>query len=290
MSNERPSRAYVMGVYAKRIMRWQRTSTPFLTVDAFAEFADFRFNPVSWRISELNSKAINAAEIVFCKGEELEPMLQAYPNLSAKVIICGNSDYEFHAIPNKLPSSVRAIFLQNSFISDNQRIFTLPIGIENLRWGVNGHPKLLKQVFPRTLSDKVLFGPFGDTHPLRNAVFREFSDNPGPWEVLPPKRISGSDYAAIAQRYRFIAAVRGNGVDTHRLWESFYRGVLPIIQKDSWSCSLDYLDLPVIKINEWTATELLNVYGSFPRMQFNPLNYDSLWMPYWEKKIRSFLF
>ena len=192
-------------------------------------------------------------------------------------------------IPDKLPASVRALFLQNSFISDNKRIFTLPIGIENLRWGVNGHPKLLKQVFPGSLSDTVLFGPFGNTHPIRNAVFKEFSDNPGPWEVRPPIRISGPDYAAIAQRHRFIAAVRGNGVDTHRLWESFYRGILPIVQKDSWSCSLDDLNLPVLKINEWTATELLNVYDSFPRMQFNPLNYESLWMPYWEKKIRSFL-
>ena len=289
MSDKRPSRAYVAGVYAKRIMRWQRTSKPFLTVDAFANLADFRLNPVPWRISELNSKDIKAAEIVFCKGEELDPMLRAHPSITAKVIICGNSDYEFHTIPNKLPSSVRAIFLQNSFISDNKRIFTLPIGIENLRWGVNGHPKLLKQVPPGSLYDKVLFGPFGNTHPLRNRILKEFSDNPGPWEVLPPKRISASDYAAIAQKHRFVAAVRGNGVDTHRLWESFYRGIWPIVQKDSWSSSLDYLNLPVLKINKWTVTELLNVFDSLPRMEFNPLNYDSLWMPYWERKIRTFL-
>ena len=289
MSDERPSRAYVLGVYIKRLLRWQRTSYPYLSGDAFAKLADFRLNPVTLRVSERNLVGISDAEIIFCKGEELEPMFRTHPRINAKVIICGNSDYEFHSVPRGVPASVRALFLQNSFISDNQLIFTLPIGIENLRWGVNGHPKLLKKISPRSPNESILFGPFGETHPLRKDVINEFTKDSGPWKVLPSKRMSAKSYSNIAKKFRYVAAVRGNGIDTHRLWESLYRGIWPIVQNDSWSKSFDGLCLPILKVEKWNTTSLIQDFEFFPKTFFNPADYDALWMPFWESKIRSFL-
>ena len=289
MSDERPSRAYVAGVYTKRILRWQRTSYPYLTIDAFSRLADFRLNPVAWRLSERNLVDIKKAQVIFCRGEELENLFQLNSDLSAKVIICGNSDFEFHKIPTVIPNSVRALFLQNSFISDNRTIFTIPIGLENLRWGVNGHPNLLKRIDRDAVKDEILFGPFGKTHPIRRAVFEEFSHNHGPWEVLPPTRISAPEYAHIALNFRYVAAVRGNGVDTHRLWESLYRGIYPIVQRDSWSESFHYLGLPIQEVSMWNSSELLKASKSLPRNDFDPRRHSALWMPFWEEKIKSFL-
>ena len=171
MNQKRPSRVYVLSVYIKRFLRWQRTSYPFLTIDAFAALADYRFNPVRWRLSDRNLVNIVNAEVIFCKSEELEILFRNHPGIKAKVIICGNSDFEFHKIPSGIPKSVRALFLQNSFISDNHTIFTLPIGIENFRWGVNGNPKLLDRILNKGVKDEILVGPFGKTHPVRREVY-----------------------------------------------------------------------------------------------------------------------
>lgn len=289
MTDERPSRAYVAGVYAKRILRWQRTSYPYLTIDAFSKLADYRVNPVSWRLCDRNSIDILSAEIIFCRGEELEDLFERHPKMTAKVIICGNSDFEFHAAPKNVPSSVRALFLQNSFTSDNRTIFTIPIGLENLRWGVNGHPGLLKKVNFKSAKSEILFGPFGKTHPIRKKVFEDFSNHTGPWRVLPSIRISAHEYSRIAREYRYIAAVRGNGVDTHRLWESLYRGIFPIVQNNSWSLSLQDLGLPIQFLSNWSVREVSDLYDQLPKYSFNPQDFEALWMPFWEKKIKSFL-
>jgi hypothetical protein len=289
MSDTRPSRAYVAGVYAKRILRWQSTSYPHITIDAFSRLADFRINPVAWRLNERNSMDISRSQVIFCRGEDLEGLLNSNLNIKPKVIICGNSDYEFHTLPKSLPKSLRALFLQNSYVSDNETVFTIPIGIENLRWGVNGHPKLLKKVRPNKVKDEILFGPFGETHSIRKEVFTEFTLHQGPWTVLPSSRISANEYSEIARQYRYVAAVRGNGVDTHRLWESLYRGIIPLVQIDSWSLSLQHLGLPIQFLSNWSARHISDLYDKLPKECFNPQDYEPLWMPYWENKIKGFL-
>jgi hypothetical protein len=288
MNQKRPSRAYVFGVYAKRFARWQQTSYPFLTIDAFADWADYRFNPVPWRLSEKNQMHINDAEVIFCKSEELELLFGEHPKIKAKVVICGNSDFEFHKIPIGIPKSIRALFLQNSFISDNHSIFTLPIGLENFRWGVNGNPKFLGKK-SNNVKDEILFGPFGKTHPLREEVYKELLGQRGPWKLLPPERISPSQYSKIVVNYRFVAAVRGNGIDTHRLWESLYRGISPVVQDDDWSRSLEYLNLPIGFVKNWNAQSLRIEVAKMPRQNFDSLDYECLWMPYWLNKISNFL-
>jgi len=289
MSDSRPSRFYVLGVYLRRLLRWQRTSYPYLSIDAFAKLADYRLNPVPWRFVDINRKKIEKANIIFCRGEELEELFMNHPNINAKIVICGNSDFEFHEVPNHIPGSVRALFLQNSFISDNSFIFTLPIGLENLRWGVNGHPRLLRPRKQLNKSNVALIGPFGKTHPLRKQVVSLFREIEGPWVVLPDKRISASEYSKVVQDFNFIVAVRGNGIDTHRHWESLYRGLTPIILEDSWSSSFRDLGLPIILINNWECKTVFDALENINVSEFDPKSLDFLWMPYWEKKIRNFL-
>lgn len=289
MSDDRPSRAYVAGVYAKRFIRWQRTSYPYLSGDAFSKLADYRLSPVPWRLVDRNWKSISEAQIIFCKGEELEPLLHSGVPIAPKVIICGNSDFEFHRIPRAIPESVRALFLQNSFVSDNRRIFTLPIGLENLRWGVNGNPNLLKKASELEKKNEILFGPFGKTHPIRNQVFSTFSKIEGPWRVLPSRRISAHKYSRIAGNFRFIACVRGNGIDTHRFWETLYRGSHPIVQEDLWSTSLESLGLPILRVADWNEESIHKLLRGSSSKGFDPKNIPALWMPYWNQKIKSFL-
>ena len=48
----------------------------------------------------------------------------------------------------------------------------------------------------------------------------------------------------------FVLCPRGNGTDTHRLWETLYMGGIPIVRRtDCWLPLLR--DLPVVVVDEW---------------------------------------
>ena len=289
MSVSRPSRFKVAHIYFKRLIRWRRTSSPYISGDAFSDMADFVFNPPRWRYFR-GKDTISTALIIFCKSEELSLLFDRHHDeINAKVIITGNSDFEFHHIPKNIPPSVRAMFLQNSFISDNRFIFSIPIGIENFRLGVNGNPKLIQ---PRKSSkenlDRVLFGPLSATHPVRESVVEKFG-KPDPRWVLLASRLSPRAYGRIASSYSFIAAVRGNGIDTHRLWESLYRDLIPIVVRDDWWKSLEHIFPQVKTISEWNHSEISSILAMNTEFEKSASPCAALWMPYWKEQIDKFL-
>jgi len=284
-----PSRIYVASVYFRRILRWRRNSSPYISGDAFADISDVVINPPRWRGKNPSDDEILNAKIIFTRSDELQDFLDRYSGkLNAKVIIAGNSDQEFHQIPRNLPPSLRALFIQNSFVSDNETIFTLPIGIENLRWGVNGAKHLMR---PRAKYGKfkksIMLGPFGKTHPVREMVSDFASTQSDIWDFYDG-RISPFKFSRLMKSYAFVGAVRGNGVDTHRFWESLYRGVIPIVTSDAWFDSLKYLQLPHVEISEWNSVELAKVLQDVHPEYFRPRELPGLWMDFWVNKIMSF--
>jgi hypothetical protein len=289
MSVSRPSRVKVASIYFKRAIRWRRNSSPYVSGDAFADLCDFVYNPPKWR--NLNRTAlISDAKIIYCKSHELQEMLDRHASeINARVIVCGNSDFEFHSLPLGIPESTRALFLQNSFISDNELIFTIPIGIENFRLGVNGNPRLIRNLGEnRERKRKLLFGPLSPTHPIREIVIERFNREDPLWDLISD-RLSPREYDQLVAQYCMIAAVRGNGVDTHRLWEALYRGIMPIVTADIWWESLREFFPQVIYISDWDLVEISKVIQSVDPLAFDPTKISALWMPFWEQKIRGYL-
>ena len=286
----RPHRIQVLNTYVRRAVRWRRNSSPYISGDLFADKADISIYPPTLRGRQPSIHEIREARVIFCPSNKLQEFFMEYEkDINAKVIIAGNSDYEFHKIPDAIPRSVKQIFLQNSFISDNLRIRTLPIGIENLRRGVNGHPSLIKS--KKDLNNrfnKVLIGPLGLTHPIRNEVRDKFENSNEVVEFIS-QRLKPKDYDIKVNSFRFVGAVRGNGVDTHRHWESLYRGAIPIITSDSWSQSLKILQLPIVEIHSWEIEILQQVIEENRIEFFNPKNLPALWWPYWKNLINEFI-
>jgi hypothetical protein len=200
--------------------------------------------------------------------------------------VSGNSDFEIHDLPARLPRNLKRMYLQNSFISDSSKIFTLPIGSESIRWAKNGFPRLLSSRDPSSpLLNRVLIGPFGATHKIRTQVVHDFLSVPGPWDVLNT-RLNPSELSELMKKYRWVASPRGNGVDTHRTWESLYRGVQPLVEADDWSNSLDYLKLPILKISDWTPDTLNELIAAAAHVEINPQKLAPLWLEYWANLFR----
>jgi len=230
------------------------------------------------RGNELNSKDV---KITFTRSDDFEESLTGIANSNIPtLLVVGNGDRDLLSVPKVLPSNLIKMYVQNSFVSDGERIFTLPIGIENLSHGRNGLPKLLRSSLSfEDRRNQILIGPFGNSHSDRSK-FSDIPENESFYKIL--NRMSPKEYSRASSEFKFVACPRGNGVDTHRFWETLYRGSIPIVINDEWAKSLNYLGLTFLKVEEWSPAALLDLLDSNTSIApSNPLTTDSLWMNFW---------
>lgn len=285
---QRPSRLSVAAIHAKRLLHTRGNSKPYISGDLFSDEADISYETPRFRRSKPSLRDIQNAKVVFCPSNLVEEFFIKFEGYARpKVLICGNSDRDFHEIPENLPSSIRHVFLQNSFIPNSTFVTAIPIGLENLRWGKNGFPKLMRNSTPwEDRIPKTMVGPFGLTHPHRYQVRSTFLENT-PEIDLFQSRLTPKQLSATSQKYQFISAVRGNGVDTHRHWETAYRGSFALVQKDKWFDNFASLGLPFIGISSWTQDEISIAMKSVLAPPRNPEDVEPLWWPYWKAQIES---
>lgn len=279
----------VILIHLHRVYYWRRNSSPFISGDVFSDLATFNFNPPRFRNKNSKAKLLENSEIIFVSGYDLEGFVKICQRAKKiKVLIVGNSDRDYFNFPLDLFPDLKLVLLQNSFISDNSLIATLPIGVENLRWGLNGKKKLLKFTPQVNRQNRILVGPFGNTHPSRGKVVEKLQIHEGPWDVFQGY-VRPKDFQKLSSCYRYVACVRGNGVDSHRIWECLYRGAIPILLRDKWSESLLRYDLPILLTDSWEPNELSDLINSdfAKNLNFNPKEVEALWTPYWIDYIKS---
>lgn len=281
------SRYEALQIYSKRLIRSGRNSYPYLSIDSFKASVECVVHPLKSLTSANRIRQVGEAKTLFVPSTYLEEFLESFRHrVTAKVIVSGNSDTEFHK-PIKLPSSVKLLLLQNSFISDQERIQTLPIGLENYSLGLNGNPKHISYSNLALAKNAILFGPFSLTHRDRQVVSDVVTSNAGAWSYCS-SRLSPKAYNHLVAIYKFIACVRGNGVDTHRTWETLYRGRYPLLIDSLWSQSLTSLNLPIYLVQDWNRNTLSDI-TNLTTLNFHPSELPPLWMPYWIDKIRSYI-
>jgi len=273
-------------IRTRRVLNWRKNNAPFLSGDFFADFCDVSMYGPAFRFPAPTKREIENARSIFCPSHKYELFVDEYgKNLSAKVLILGNSDRDFDGPLKYLPSNFKTIYRQNStFNNDIYKL--LPIGLENIRLGQNGRKFLFESKFVlNAKKQRLLIGPFKPTHPDRTFLLNLNEDSENSWTVLQ-ERINPKDYAEVSSKHRFIAAPRGNGLDTHRFWEALYRGSYPVVLKTSWSDNLESLGIPLIAISEWNLRELEKV-SSLQLPIFMPKDLDVLWGPFWEREISN---
>ena len=86
-------------------------------------------------------------------------------------------------------------------------------------------------------------------------------------------------YARVAA-HKYVVAPRGNGIDTHRLWEALYLGCVPVVARSSLDSI--YAELPVLIVKDWkdvTATFLEDKWPEFVERlaKFQPSLHRNHW-------------
>ena len=96
------------------------------------------------------------------------------------------------------------------------------------------------------------------------------------------------DYLMLLASSYFNICPRGNGIDTHRIWESLIFQTIPIVEKNSFTLELQSLGIPVFILEKW---DLLGDYNEKDLIEkyFNIKNNENLQiyaeLNFWKKKI-----
>jgi hypothetical protein len=261
-------------------------ASPYLSGDSFANLTDYIVYGTR-RDENLSLTKLRNAKSIFVPGDLLEKFLEESDgHVQAKILITGNSDQNFSKLL-LIPKSITHWYCQNNAVLNSQIIKTLPIGLENTRLGRFKLLKLDDKNFVNAKIDQVLVPPMSITNSIRIYAINEASKFPKTFH-LQKKMVSEKDYSKLNRMFRFILCCEGNGYDSHRVWETLYRGSFPVLLNSSWAQSLKYLNLPILIIDSFKEVnkEMLLDFASKYR-HFNPVETKCLWTPYWKQLIST---
>lgn len=218
------------------------------------------------------------------RGKLLTP-----PTKGQDLIITGHSDY---GITNELVQyfSPKVWWTINKQTYD-PRVHSLPLGITNNTnesdlHSIYGNLDSMIEVMNETKNDKnLVYMNFNiNTHEERRGVFRLFQDKSWVTRGIIENTLDGrTRFLREIRNHTFVVCPRGNGVDTHRLWETLYMGSIPIVKRDV--VNHEFQDLPICFIDDWNEVNIEFLQKEKARIYSRQWSLDKLKVSYWINKI-----
>jgi hypothetical protein len=183
-------------------------------------------------------------------------------NLRDKLIISHNSDIEINSNYNYFLNKIKKQFSQNCLIK-HENLYAIPIGIENKQWF--NHEILHKiRINQDIKKEKNIYFFFSlSTHFSRNECYEKLK-NKLQWN----KKLSKEEYFIELKKHKYAICPRGNGIDTHRIWECLYLDVIPIMLKKDY---INIDNLPIIYLNDWDELNVFDINNSFKNIKLSQI-------------------
>ena len=94
------------------------------------------------------------------------------------------------------------------------------------------------------------------------------------------------EYREEMTDHKFILCPRGNGIDTHRLWEAMYCGVIPVVVRHRTHSNLER-NLPILFVDHYKQVNEQLLVDTYEHYQSREWNLDMLSVSWWIDKIRN---
>lgn len=212
------------------------------------------------------------------------------PSHHEKIIISGHSDFPV------TDQVVRRYPLAKWFGINKQSSLChgLPLGITN-----NTNESSLHSIYgdidsmldtvakPRTIHNLVYMNFSVGTYPHeRQMVWNMFKEKKWVTCEEPTNSLEGrKHFLSQIRNHHFVLCPRGNGIDTHRLWETLYMGSIPIVLQNI--AHSGWTDLPILFVNSWDEVTEELLIKELNRIQTTTWNYNKLNINYWIKYIHN---
>ena len=269
----------------------------FITGDGFKSVGKWTYAPTARDRDDYDTlknvfriKNLADGDVIYTHTFYVKQLFKIIEEVPQEVIVVThNSDMNIDE-SFSLPDNVIRWFSQNVNVV-HERIESIPIGLENDRW----FPQLKKKEkmraamgLSRNFKNLAYMNHNVGTNPAkRSQPFELLKDKPWVTTEMGKNGADFDDYLLAVFTHRFVICPEGNGMDTHRTWESLYMGAIPVELKNN--NNRFYEDLPILLIDDWEE-----LTEEFLKDKYNQMmggsrswNYDKLKMSYWKNLILS---
>ena len=214
--------------------------------------------------------------------------IQRIPNFDFCVM--GHSDYP---VNDNISDKFSKLFCVNRD-TDNVNTFGIPLGITNYCDDSNlhkiyGDKKIMIDIINQDIiKNNLAYINFNiSTFPSeRKFIFDKFSNENWVKVGNIDNSIDGRKKFLIdVKSSKFVFCPRGNGIDTHRLWETLYMGSIPIVKYER-SHHL-FTDLPILFIDDWSKINYDFLNYKYEEIINKDWNMDKLKQSYWNNLIKN---
>ena len=282
-------------LYLSKIRKFvSLSSKPYISGDTFRQLSNHIFDERK-SIKFLN---IKDGDIIFVKTDFLEQFISKHlSKINKKVaIVLHNSDFSFEEKHlNYFNNKNILVFSQNLDIdfTKTNNIFPIPIGIENRSYFVNGKLKNFNNAIKKS-SDiyknrLILCGFNPNTNNERKKILEIVSKNEN---INFLKYSNHSKYLNSISEHKFNLCPEGNGMDTHRFWETLMMGSIPIVKKNNLVLNFEKFDIPILILDDWrdldnlSKESLNNFYkNNYMKLENNKYIYFDYWKKLMEERL-----
>jgi len=237
----------------------------FITGHFFKSICDYVLDEHGFR--ENQSVKSNNCPTFFVKTDYIHLFFNSnqLPNYEFN-LITHNSDHGInHNHKHYLEYSYLKTWYAQNVDYAHSKLVPIPIGIANIEWP-HGDVDILQNTFNINYNKEFILYANFNVHTnlkqrslcLQNIDSQYFENN-----------ISFHEYTTKLAKTYFNVCPLGNGIDSHRIWESLYLKAIPIAEN---TYNIRYLkekhQLPIYTIEHWS--DIKNIH-------FTPELYNSLW-------------
>ena len=265
---------------------YRPSSEPYISGDTFRKHADHVYD----ESIKLNPKNVKINDTVFISStlvdtffKEIHPLID-----NEYILISHNSDRNITQEEIKyLDNKILHWFAQN-LEGKNSKISVIPIGLENLRYQLNGVLSDF-QTTENIEKSKITLLSFNvvTNNKERKKVLEALKNN----RFIENNNFGNhKEYFEELKKYKFNLCPEGNGLDTHRIWESLLALAIPVMLRNTFTENLASLNFPIMLLDEWEdfnsfSIEDLNKY--YKKETASKSFFDIVSYEYWLNKIKS---
>ncbi len=232
-------------------------------------------------------------DVVFCKIDEVLNLFEKVRLTRKRIIlVTGEGDLPCDLFRQQfLPINIVRWFATN-VTNAHPRVTALPLGLGSSRDSVTiSQDQINKERCKNVPRDKWLYVNFRpQTNPsIREPVFSHFA-RLAPSEswikMDQPGAVGGNDeFLLNLLTHRFVLCPAGNGVDTHRMWESLASGAIPVILRSQ--AMEPFRGLPILYVDRYEEVTMELLQEASRRIRPATLDEPMLQAGYWIYNIHS---
>ena len=287
---ENKIRAKLYYFYKKYLgARLRFSSFPYITGDTLRNYANHIFDD----IKKFNPLKVKEGDKIFVKADMVEDF---FKNVDPEIqnnyyLFSHNSDAVIDEnYKNLLSEKVLYWFAQNLDFNVSDNVLPIPIGLENRWYQRNGKLKPINKVVMKPIKKNLLI--LSAFNSKTNKIRKDVKDYAEKIEFITQLNSTEKiKYLNHLSRSKFNLCPEGNGLDTHRIWESLIFNCIPIVINSSFSKNFIQLGIPLLVLDDWSELLLLkkndlnifyDKYADINMGKFSKFDY-------WENYINQYL-